>query len=172
MLYKFGNDQWKIVAVRGLSFRTAGRKDGRTLTVSISPSTLLTGDNKYKLLSTLTLYTIEHYSKKWPRKHILKCRELAKMMIHTEDIRCTETFRNYSYWLISHIFGNIHNLSLTYLWKLFQSYVKVYIFLTFLKSTRSRLFPTKTIGMSSKCLTLKEEKSENNKNCKNNTIYK
>ena len=39
MLYKFGKDRWKIVPVRGLSFRM----DGRTETVSISPFNVVDG---------------------------------------------------------------------------------------------------------------------------------
>ena len=45
MLYKFDKDQRQNVAVRGRSFWTDGMTDGRTLTVSISPLMLLTGDN-------------------------------------------------------------------------------------------------------------------------------
>ena len=40
MLYKFGKDRWKIVAVVGLAFRM----DGRTLTVSISPFNIVDGE--------------------------------------------------------------------------------------------------------------------------------
>ena len=49
MLYKFGKDRWKIVAVGGLHFVTDGRNDGRWLFL-YPPLTLLTGDKNHLIV--------------------------------------------------------------------------------------------------------------------------